>query len=379
MKTGSLDEMLKIANVRGGKCLSLAYSSAHTKLAWQCQLGHVWEANPNNIKNGTWCPACSKGIGERVCRLIFEKIFQASFPSVFPDWLKSPVTQRKLELDGYCQALAIAFEYNGEQHYTDDTLYPQSQYDSIKILMCHTRGIRLFVIEGIDRVGNYDRIIDQIKMQSLAFGIVLPTITSIDINDVYKTNKSELFLQELREISHSRNGRCLSTNYISSNHKLQFQCNVCDYIWEASPNAIKNGTWCPKCANKCVSIDEAITIAHYRNGKCLSTQYTDSLTKMQWECELGHQWQASYNQIQSGGWCPKCFENNRGQKKKIGIDAYQDAAAKKNGKCLSETISSCYDKLEWQCSEEHTWFARADLIKNTKQWCPQCARNKKTK
>lgn len=65
--------------------------------------------------------------------------------------------------------------------------------------------------------------------------------------------------------------------------------------------------------------------------------------------------------------------NHRGKSKILKIDVYKNAAINKSGLCLSDTVNSCYDKLEWKCSNDHIWFARGDAIKNTKQWCPKCA------
>lgn len=53
---------------------------------------------------------------EELCRSIFEKLLNKKFPSVRPSFLKNPVTGANLELDGYCEELKIAFEYDGEQH-----------------------------------------------------------------------------------------------------------------------------------------------------------------------------------------------------------------------------------------------------------------------
>jgi hypothetical protein len=59
---------------------------------------------------------------EEKCREIFEKIFKSPFPSMRPDWLKNPVTQKNLELDGYNPTIktpmghGLAFEYDGIQH-----------------------------------------------------------------------------------------------------------------------------------------------------------------------------------------------------------------------------------------------------------------------
>lgn len=53
--------MIELARKRKGECLSTEYINAHTKLMWKCVHGHEWEAKPNNIHQGKWCPKCDKG------------------------------------------------------------------------------------------------------------------------------------------------------------------------------------------------------------------------------------------------------------------------------------------------------------------------------
>lgn len=48
-------------------------------------------------------------------------------------------------------------------------------------------------------------------------------------------------------------------------------------------------------------------LSEIRNGKCLSTVYINSKTKMLWKCSEGHTWEARLNNIQCGNqWCPQC-------------------------------------------------------------------------
>jgi hypothetical protein len=51
--------MRTLAEARNGKCLSEQYKNNKVKLRWVCSEGHQWEATPNHIKKGTWCPTCS--------------------------------------------------------------------------------------------------------------------------------------------------------------------------------------------------------------------------------------------------------------------------------------------------------------------------------
>ena len=57
-RRSSIEEMQKLAEERGGRCLSPAYKGGHSKLLWECSKGHQWEATPANIRRGSWCPKC---------------------------------------------------------------------------------------------------------------------------------------------------------------------------------------------------------------------------------------------------------------------------------------------------------------------------------
>lgn len=91
---------------------------------------------------------------ENKCRDIFEKITNKKFPNVRPDWLRNPITNRSLELDGFNEELKLAFEYNGVQHYkfttfmhrSNDDFINQRMRDIFKISICRRRNIRLIVI-----------------------------------------------------------------------------------------------------------------------------------------------------------------------------------------------------------------------------------------
>jgi len=62
---GTIREMRQIARNRGGKCLSARYVNTHTGLIWQCRKGHQWEAKPDAVKRGTWCPVCAIDVKKR--------------------------------------------------------------------------------------------------------------------------------------------------------------------------------------------------------------------------------------------------------------------------------------------------------------------------
>lgn len=120
---------------------------------------------------------------------------------------------------------------------------------------------------------------------------------------------------------------------------------------------------------KPLSISEMHLLAKSKNGKCLSKQYINSYTKLIWECSEKHQWEATSNLIKSGSWCKQCHLNKTyGIKTKKDLN---NIAKKFGGKALSDYKSS-KTKIKWECKNGHTWFALLHNVKRN-SWCPYCA------
>lgn len=118
-----------------------------------------YNANIPNKKNAN--PQKKKYKSEERCRELFEGIFKQDFPSVRPNWLKSPTSGKNLELDGYCSEIktplgrGLAFEYDGEQHSRYNTHFHvgdptkfvhQVKNDSWKDQRCKEEGVLLIRI-----------------------------------------------------------------------------------------------------------------------------------------------------------------------------------------------------------------------------------------
>ena len=305
-----------IAISLGGKCLSDKYINSRTHLEWECAEGHRWEAKPNSIKQGSWCPDCYLYYYEELCRTTFEQLFGKQFPKCKPKWL---VGERgfRLELDGYCADLNIAFEYNGEQHYKEIAFHSKGGRkaleeikirDSLKQDLCKKEGVVLIVISYEDDLGNLPQII---KRKSREVGLDFNHIDfgkNIDLNKVYL---SKTKLQEMREIAQERGGKCLSDRYINSATPLEWECAE-GHRWEAIPGNVKRKSWCLICSGSLKStIDEMHILAKKRGGKCLSERYVNTATRLEWECAEGHRWEAQPVEIKRGTWCPTCAKQKR--------------------------------------------------------------------
>lgn len=55
-------------------------------------------------------------------------------------------------------------------------------------------------------------------------------------------------IEKMREIAKSKGGKCLSTEYFTSRTKLKWECGECEQEFWASPEYVKNDNkWCPNC------------------------------------------------------------------------------------------------------------------------------------
>lgn len=182
---------------------------------------------------------------------------------------------------------------------------------------------------------------------------------------------TKLTISEMHKIATKRGGKCLSNKYINVDTKLKWQCEK-GHQWENTPYHIKAGQWCRACAgNLLLTIKQMQGLARKRGGKCLSTIYVNTGSKLKWQCAEGHQWEATPDSIKQGSWCHRCSLVTRANKRRGSIKQMQEVAIKRGGMCLSKNYISSLSLLSWQCANGHTWEASSGNIKSG-TWCPFC-------
>ena len=474
-----IEEMKSIATARGGCCLSSEYITDAVKLKWQCCEGHIWEASPNNIKHDKWCPTCSEGLGERICRLFFQKYFGFDFIKVRPQWLKNS-KGFLLELDGYCEELNLAFEHQGRQHYSEISFFSKRiSYDEEKRQLCKQHGVTLieipevlndtkikdlkpFIIQECNRnnvklpanineieitpfeiftfTKNQERrllaqraeakIISQggtlvethLSDKGISFKVVCASnhhwsisntnlfrdkwcpyckreatrsihfrnrdtvkpkeihqqklaATKLIREDCPKSDRKELSVQKMLAVANSKGGKCLSTEYLNNTLPLLWECEK-GHEWQASPNKIKNGSWCPFCAGRIkTTFEDIVHRIEKRGGKCFSNSFTNNYSKIDIACEHGHKFSTTVKSIKIGCWCPQCAIDERARKKRLSIEEMHLLAKRKQGKCLSPSYTNSNTKLLWECVNGHQFLSKPGNV-HTGYWCPQCANHK---
>lgn len=377
----SLDELREIAATRGGECLAESYVNSKTDVLWECSLGHQWYATFNNVKRGTWCKECSTGLGERICRVFFEQLFERPFPKRRPVWLTSSEGSR-LELDGYCEELGLAFEHQGEQHYravtglyTDsDKLRQRRALDQRKRYLCKKRGICLVEIPEVPRLTSIDDLRRVIADACERNRVVPPRgfwRREIDLKPAYASPK----LEEMKKIAEARGGKCLSSQYVDMTTKLRWQCSE-GHTWNTAPTNIASGRWCPECAgNVPLSLEDCQGAAHKRGGLCLSKRYVNAHQHMLWKCEKGHKWRARAAPVIYGrSWCSECS----GRKRKT-LKDMRTAARRFGGKCLSKEYLGANKKLSWKCAAAHVFERTPNHVINESRWCPDCTKTERAR
>lgn len=366
----------EIARERGGECLSTAYEGVHSKLLWRCAHGHEFEMVPADVKNqGSWCPTCATGWGERLCRQLFEGIFGSSFPRCKPEWLKNPQGNR-LELDGFSEELRIAFEHQGEHHYKDGVFSKSNSafkrillHDRIKRERCADVGIILIEIPEVGTRTKVEDLRSFILLEATRSGVegkVVNASFTPDWREVYAGGYD--YIERLRAIAQEHGGRLLTDEWKGQDVAVILECKM-GHRFKMKPSGVYQGAWCQECAgNRPGTIEEMRRIAKERGGECLSHEYVNGKTKLKWRCLIhDHTWWNTPNNIKRGQWCILCAG-----RRKWTIEAVRALAQARGGSCLSDEYRNTKAKLRFRCGTcGHIWDTTLSSLLNG-SFCPRC-------
>lgn len=181
-----------------------------------------------------------------------------------------------------------------------------------------------------------------------------------------------LTLQDMRQWADDHNGKCLSKQYWDRDTDLTWRCDR-GHVFDMRPMFVQRGAWCPQCTlhdKKIAALELMQEWAEKRGGKCLSTQYINNTTPLQWECKNGHKFKKNRDYVkQQKNWCYECQQI---EPRKHKLKQIQKIAAKRHGKCLSDTYVDLITKLVFECKQGHKWKATPHIIIYSNSWCPQC-------
>ena len=140
----------QMAENKGGGLLE--YSGSHEKALWECSDGHMWEALPNSIQQGSWCGKCSfTGVSQ--AELDLYEFVKKHYPDALHD--KNVITSlKKARIDVYVPSLKKAIELDGAYWHGFETA---KQRDLRKNEACIKDGIQLKRIVWEEYVKDVDK------------------------------------------------------------------------------------------------------------------------------------------------------------------------------------------------------------------------------
>ncbi len=272
---------------KGGKIVSSEdeYNSILSRIKYICKDGHNRECTGASLRQGTWCRECQLSLNERTCRKIFEHLFKAPFYT--SRHLKNPETNNNIELDGYNASLKIAFEYNGAQHYKKVGYWHS---DETFEAQCKRDVIKekLCLENGIKLIVipytvKYEKLYEFIINKFTEHNFEKTIDYSILAIESYKQSR----LDDVREIIGKHGGILLTTNYIDSVTKIDFVCKN-GHKFQSTVASIQQGFFCKKCTNDTMAGKTVPKIEEFCktfNYELLS-KYTRAKDKLSWKCTI---------------------------------------------------------------------------------------------
>ena len=262
----ALEKAEKLAQEKGGHCISNHYKNIKTKLRWRCAHGHEWESSYENVAfSGTWCPVCKQSKSERLCRAIFEKLFDAPFPSIRPKWL---IGSRgvPLEIDGFCKSLRLGFEYQGKQHYKKSTVFIYDDIETVtrrdkeKARLLKAKGITLIPVKYFPKHYTPATAVEWVKLAIQKAGVMVPSKdVSVSWADVISAEDATLasYKAELNTALQNKGAVLVAGVPAMRKTQLKLKCSK-GHIFDISLSRIAEGRWCPYCSKhkKEVNADE---------------------------------------------------------------------------------------------------------------------------
>lgn len=198
----------------------------------------------------------------------------------------------------------------------------------------------------------------------------------------------EARLEELERIAKNHGGRIASEQTeFKTRDWVTIECGD-GHQTKKRVYSVLEGTWCSVCFFDSIrsSIEDAEEYAIESGGTCLSTSCSGGSDPLLWECENGHRWRSSLNEERSlRRFCPIC-KISKGSKDKTNqitrstdamLERAQKMALSHGGRCLSKTFRTTREKLQWECSDGHRWWAPAQSVLYNGAWCNTCSLKKR--
>lgn len=256
-----LNFCMKLAESKGGKCLSTEYISASTKMEWQCEFGHIWHPILSNILSGHWCRRCSEIAKNDKKRYSLQHCIDLA-TSKNGKCLSTEYQTARKKIKWQC----------GTCSYIWDT-----SYDNARRYWCpDCAGIVKYTLDecigfaiqkgGICCSTTYSSVKKVMKWACESGHIWDASFDSLVNSDSWcnecsyneRGNAGRLDFEYVKEFVSSCGFVLKSEQYILANLPLEVECVKCLKTWNKTFNSIQQGKGCRKCSRQMSKAQEAI-------------------------------------------------------------------------------------------------------------------------
>lgn len=287
----------QLAQKRNGKLISKSYTNTKQKLKWECSKGHRWEARINDLRNGNWCPFCSKSSTSKK-----EIFFFSEFAFLFPQTIHRHKI-KGFEIDIYVPELKTGIEIDGGHWHLS-----KLEKDLNKFKMLKDHGTNIFNVRGdkLLRVSSNDVYFKKHEkdydvfvrlLQKMIRSSKISFVNKKILKKYIKLNKalnSERYMNELTKLPGPINGRSLADKFPLLALELSIKLNKkisaaevsygshLELYWECKNGhkpyllAVKSrtsgGRGCPQCGKDASIASRSNAVASFR-GKILVKEY----------------------------------------------------------------------------------------------------------
>ena len=347
-----MKQLEEIVSEKGGEIKKGEhYINNSTKMTFIDQLGNEFKMRPSDVKKGQWSPY-EKNCSEHICRQIIEQIYNHQFPSVWN--IIKRENGNRLQLDGYCKKLNIAFEYQGVQHKKgwnnknkdkqEESLLEITERDNEKKQVCKDLKILLIEVNYYKNFNNIDDIIKQtivdIKNSYESFSKKLPFfIRNLNVSeikvDLSKISHLVLMQKEIEGIVSAKGGKIKEGEmYINNNTKMIF-IDKLGNEFKMSPSHIKSGSWSPYesglVRDSKYHMKKLQEIATSKDGKIKKGEvYVNAKTKIIFIDKFDNEFKMRPSDVKQGQWSP--YESGLVRDSKYHMKKLQEIATSKDGK-----------------------------------------------
>lgn len=359
-------------------------------LPWKCELGHRWNASPNNRSKGRGCPYCANKkvlAGFNDLATTHPELAAEAFgwdPTTLVagsnkvvswicglghHWKSSVINRQKGRGCGVCAGKQVVKGFNDLA-----TRFPDIAAEAFGWDPTTVTAFSSFVRKWRCPSGHtYESpVLRRTGLYKSGCGICAGKRVAIGVNDLATTHP---------DIAAQADGWDPSTVVANSGFKRHWRCDK-GHTWQAVISSRTRGLGCPYCANKkaLAGFNDLASlrpeVAARATGWDPTTVTIGSKKKMTWLCTFGHTYLASVRDQtkRTPTGCPIC----QGDQVLVGFNdlatIHPRIAAEANGWDPTTVVAGSNERRPWRCSLGHEWNAVINLRKRAN--CPICSNKK---